>query len=155
MATASHEDRIRWLRNLPSVLTDVTERWSLSVGNPFRPVEEGCAWVAPVTDPNGTDTVLKISFPHFEEEHEIQGLRFWDGEPTVRLLQGDDQLHALLLERCLPGTPLGAAPEAEQDMAIAGLLRRIWRHPPPSFPFRSLDTMLAYWRLEAEEAMSH
>ena len=155
MATASQEDRIRWLRSLPSVITEVAERWSLSVGSPFRPVEEGSAWVAPATDRNGTDAVLKISFPHFEEEHENQGLRFWDGEPTVRLLDGDDQLHALLLERCLPGTSLRDAPEAEQDMVVAGLLRRIWRRPPASFPFRSLNTMLAYWRVEAEEAMSH
>jgi len=150
MATASQEDRIRWLRSLPSVINEVTERWSLSVGSPFRPVEEGCAWVAPATDRNGTDAVLKISFPHFEEEHEIQGLRFWDGEPTAQLLAADDELHVMLLERCAPGTALREIPAAEQDVVVAGLLRRMWHRPPPAHRFRLLETMLARWSAEAE-----
>ena len=30
--------------------------------------------------------------PHMEREHEIPGLRFWDGNPTVRLIEADDDL---------------------------------------------------------------
>jgi streptomycin 6-kinase len=53
----------------------------------------------------------KIGMPHMEGEHEIDGLRFWDGDPTVRLLMADDDLGAMLLERCEPGTVLRALPE--------------------------------------------
>src|SRR5262249_17990790 len=94
MATAVGEDRIRWFDRLPLMIKDIADRWSLRIGLPFRPVEDGCAWVAPVRTPDHQDAVLKISFPHFEEEHEIAGLRFWDGEPTVRLYCADDELHA-------------------------------------------------------------
>ena len=35
----------------------------------------------------------------------------------------------MLLERCEPGTLLRALPEPEQDVVLAGLLRRLWRAP--------------------------
>ena len=33
----------------------------------------------------------------------------------------------MLLERCEPGTLLRELPEPEQDVVLAGLLRRLWR----------------------------
>jgi len=86
--------------------------------------------------------------PHMEGEHEIHGLRFWDGDPTVRLLMADDDLVAMLLERCEPGTVLRALPESEQDVVISGLLRRLWRSPSSPHPFRSLSTLTEYWTSE-------
>jgi streptomycin 6-kinase len=80
-----------------------------------------------------------------EGAHEIQGLRFWDGDPTVRLLAADDDLGAMLIERCQPGTALRALPEAEQDVIIAGLLRRLWRSPPMPHVFRPLAALTEYW----------
>src|SRR5205807_4468425 len=78
-------------------------------------------------------------------EHEIHGLRFWDGDPTVRLLMADDDLGAMLLERCEPGTVLRALPECEQDVVISGLLRRLWRAPSAQHPFRPLSSLTKYW----------
>ena len=154
MATALEDARLKWVQSLPSLIARFTTRWSLTAGSPFRAIDEGCAWVAPATDANGTPAVLKISFPHFEEEHEIHGLRFWDGEPTVRLLAADDELHVMLLERCVPGTSLREIPEAEQDVVVAGLLRRMWRRPPAAHPFRFLETMLFHWSAEAESGIA-
>jgi streptomycin 6-kinase len=83
-----------------------------------------------------------------ESEHEIEGLRFWNGDPTVRLLEADDHLGAMLLERCEPGTALRTLPEPDQDVVIAGLLRRLWRLPEVGHPFRPLSTMTAFWSEE-------
>lgn len=91
---------------------------------------------------------LKIAMPHMEGEQEIQGLRFWDGDPTARLLEFDDELNAMLLERCEPGTPLRALAEDEQDVVISGLLRRLWREPLKPHPFRPLSTLTKYWANE-------
>ena len=88
--------------------------------------------------------------PHFEGEHEIDGLRLLDGDPTVRLIQADDHLNAMLLERCMPGTSLREVPEAEQDVVIAGLLKRFWRAPPSNHSFRHLSEMLRHWSKETE-----
>jgi streptomycin 6-kinase len=90
-----------------------------------------------------------------EGEQEIQGLRFWDGDPTVRLLEYDDELGAMLLERCLPGTPLRALPEDDQDVVISGLLRRLWRQPLEPHPFRPLSTLTRYWASETRSQIEH
>jgi streptomycin 6-kinase len=96
--------------------------------------------------------VLKIAVPHMEAAHEVEGLRFWNGDPTVRLVEADPDLHALLLERCEPGTVLRERPEPEQDVVIAALLRRLWRVPQEPHPFRPLSEMLAHWSRETQAA---
>jgi streptomycin 6-kinase len=83
-----------------------------------------------------------------EATHEIHGLRFWDGDPTVRLLEADVDLNAMLLERCVPGTSLRELDEPAQDIVVAGLLRRLWRRPSEPHPFRHLSLMTAYWTEE-------
>ena len=93
--------------------------------------------------------------PHMEAAHEIQGLRFWDGDPTVRLLEADEDLGAMLLERCEPGVMLQSAPEIEQDVIVATLLKRLWRRPPAPHVFRPLSAMLDYWRNETLAQTSH
>src|ERR671919_793790 len=51
----------------------------------------------------------------------------------------------MLLERCEPGTSLRELPELEQDVVVAGLLRRLWRRPAAPHPFRALSLMTAHW----------
>jgi streptomycin 6-kinase len=71
--------------------------------------------------------VLKIQDPHRESEHEAAALELWDGEGAIRLLAHDPEEHALLLERCVPGTPLSeAGTEASMDVLV-GLLPRLWK----------------------------
>jgi hypothetical protein len=43
---------------------------------------------------------------HMEGRDEIAGLHFWNGEPTVLLIEADEVLGAMLLEECRPGTAL-------------------------------------------------
>lgn len=140
--------RAQWLERLPDVLRDLEQRWSLTLGPPFEGEEVSCAWVAPVRRGDGTSAVLKLGMPHMEGEHEIEGLRFWNGDPTVRLLDADAESGAFLLERCEPGTALRALPEPEQDLVIARLLRRLWRSPSGPHPFRPLSLMTQYWSSE-------
>jgi streptomycin 6-kinase len=137
-----------WLEQLPGIVRDLQDRWSVSLGLPFDGEEVSCAWVAPAVRQDGTRAVLKIGMPHMEGRDEIGGLRFWAGDPTVRLLQADDELNAMLLERCDPGTTLRVLPELEQDVVIARLLRRLWRMPSRPHAFRPLSAMTAHWAKE-------
>jgi streptomycin 6-kinase len=141
-------ERRAWLERLSDAVREVRERWSLSLEVPFGSDEVSCSWVAPATRVDGTRAVLKLGMPHFEGEQEIAGLRFWDGDGTVRLLEADDDLNAMLLERCEPGTFLRSLPEPEQDVLVAKLLRRLWRLPAQPHAFRPLSTMIAYWSNE-------
>jgi streptomycin 6-kinase len=137
-------DRQRWLEKLPDTLQRLKHRWSLGVGEPF---DSEAAWVAPVTLRSGI-AVLKLGMPHFEGEHEIHGMRFWNGDPTVRVLEADEELNALLLERCDPGTTLREIAEEEQDVVISRLLRRLWLSPSSPNPFRPLSVMMEFWSEE-------
>jgi streptomycin 6-kinase len=130
---------------LPEAVADIAARWSLSLGAPY---EASCAWVAPATRQDGTRVVLKLGMPHMEGRDEMRGLRFWAGDPTVRVLDHDDELNALLLERCEPGTPLRALGDEEQDLVLAGLLRRLWRRPAAADGFRPLSFMIDSWMRE-------
>ena len=142
---SSQPSRRDWLARLPALVAELQARWSLTLGAPY---EAGAAWVAPVTN---RPAVLKLGMPHMEADQEIAGMQFWDGEPTARLLDLDVDYNALLLEQCDPGTPLGELPEAEQDVIMAGLLRRLWRVPADPHPFRPLSLMTQHWSEEARQ----
>src|SRR5688572_9958024 len=143
-------ERMAWLERLPAAILDVQRRWALTLAPPWD-AEASCAWVAPAVRRDGHHAVLKLGMPHMEAAHELHGLQFWDGEPTVRLLEFDEGLNAMLLERCEPGTSLRGRPETEQDVVIAALLRRLWRTPLQRHVFRPLSVMLGHW---AEESMA-
>lgn len=131
---------------MPEAIGAARELWSLTIGEPFQPGGQ-TAWVAAAHDGSGADLVLKISWPHPEAEHEAEGLRAWAGNSAV-LLHGSKAFAgatALLLERCVPGKPLSRCPEPDQDLVIAGLLRRLWIKPAEPHPFRSLQLMCQQW----------
>jgi streptomycin 6-kinase len=153
--TAARDPAVReWLGCLPQIVAGLARRWSLSVGEPFQPGGQ-CSWTAPATDGSGAALVLKVAFrfPGGEERDEAAGLRAWGGNGAVRLHATCESRSAygLLLERCVPGTPLGnALPEPEQDIVVAGLLRRLWAEPHPARPFRPLALMCHAWADEFE-----
>jgi streptomycin 6-kinase len=139
-----------WLAVLPDTIAELARRWSLTLGEPFDGDEVSSAWVAPATLSSGDSAVLKFGMPHLEAAHEIEGLLFWNGDAMVRVLEADVGLGAILLERCHPGSHLRSIRESDQDVVIAGLLRRLWRQPAEPHPFRSLGTLTAAWGDETE-----
>jgi len=153
--TARCDRRVRdWITGLPAIVAALADRWSLRVGEPFQPGGQ-CSWTAPATGPAGAGLVLKVGFrfPGGEERDEAAGLRLWHGNGAVRLYDAheSDSAYGLLIERCLPGTPLGRAlPEPEQDQVATALLRRLWAQPHTAHPFRTLTEMCAAWAGESE-----
>ena len=148
-------ERLAWLSQLPGTVRELERRWALKPDSPLGSEEPTCSLVSAVRLADGSPAVLKIAMPHMEGEHEIQGLRFWRGDPTVRLLAADDELGAMLLERCNPGTVLRTLPEHEQDPVIASLLQRLWRSPSTPHPFRPLAALLDHWSKETLVQAEH
>jgi streptomycin 6-kinase len=89
----------------------------------------------------------RLGLPHTDAAHEADGLRAWAGNGAVRLRAAHDfgDATALLIERCVPGTPLSGRPEPEQDLVVAALLRRLWIEPDRAHPFQSLQLMCRQW----------
>ncbi|MBS1803379.1 MAG: hypothetical protein JST28_08425 [Acidobacteria bacterium] len=143
-------ERRAWLDGLPDLLSQLQIRWSIRTNDPFDQ-NATCSWVAPVTRFDGETAVLKIAMPHMEGRDEIAGLRYWDGNCMVRLLEADPESGAMLIERCLPGSNLHSEPETRQDEVIAQLLKGIWSQTCPSSDlscFRPLSRMVNSWREE-------
>ncbi|MDX1649937.1 MAG: aminoglycoside phosphotransferase family protein, partial [Myxococcota bacterium] len=98
---------------------------------------------------DATPVVLKVQYPHRECAHEAEALRVWDGDGAVRLLAHDPTRHALLLERCTPGSPLSDRPPGEALEVLIGLLPRLWRRADASF--HRLEEEAARWRRHLPE----
>ncbi len=134
----------RWLAGLPRHIAELGQKWGLRVGPAFD--QDGAAsWVAAVELKDGSEAVLKITFPHDEPRFEAHALRFLDGRGAVRLLQASEDGFSLLLERCLPGTDLWSLSEEEGNAVACRMLARMWREPDPSAPFISLADYVAQW----------
>jgi len=130
-----------WLDALPRLVAECAERWQLRLGEPFA----GGSVSLPIaaTLPDGADAVLKLQFPDRESEHEAAALAHWQGDGAVRLLAHDAERHALLLERCVPGTPLADEPGDAAVGVMIDLLPRLWK--PAGAPFRPLAEEAAWW----------
>jgi streptomycin 6-kinase len=144
-----------WLEGLPATVDEAADRWGLEVGEPFLPGGL-TSWVAPARTDEGRELVLKITWVHFEGLHEAEGLTVWDGHGAIRLEASADfeAARGLLLERCVPGSPLAGREEADQDIVIAGLLQRLWTAPTGNVPFRPLADMCDQWTDEFEQKVS-
>src|SRR5512133_4081288 len=97
-----------WYAEAPALVADCVELWRLQLG---RTLDAYTALVYEARTESGDDVVLKVGFRDRETESEADALAAWDGCGAVRLLSRDAERHALLLERCVPGTPLSSEPE--------------------------------------------
>jgi streptomycin 6-kinase len=112
-----------WRANVAELVTDCCELWDLRAGEAYVPGV--CGHVMRVELADGSPAVLKVFWPHREAEQEADALERWDGDGAVRLLARDDERHALLLERCEPGSFLSTANDPVG--VLIELLPRLWK----------------------------
>src|SRR5215470_4147805 len=129
-----------WLADLPRLVAELAREWDLELGTAYEGAS--VSYVAPVA--RGAERmVLKMQWPHDECMYEADALLTWDGDGAVRLLAHDVGRHALLLERCSPGTRLAADDNVDRMAVMMGILPRLWK--PAAAPFRSLTTEAKDW----------
>jgi streptomycin 6-kinase len=111
-----------WVDSLPKLATKACSRWRLT---PDGPLMNGmCAVVLPVRQADGHKAALKITWVGDETENEPLALRLYAGEGAVRLLDHDEELGALLLERLDHTHSLDHEPIEKAVGVICGLMRR-------------------------------
>jgi streptomycin 6-kinase len=130
-----------WLAELPTLTSALARKWNLELGAPF----EGASVSYVVRAMRGTDdVVLKVQWPHEESMYEADALHVWDGCGAVRLLDHDPERHALLLERCRPGTSLADTAGVDALAVLIALLPRLWKSV--GSPFKSLTKEALEWK---------
>lgn len=130
-----------WLDQLPTLLAEYEQRWSLTIHPPFN---LSYNYVAPATRAGGTAVVFKAGVPNPELPSEIAALRFWNGRGTCHLLEADESQSVMLLERLQPGTPLATVPNDDQATLIAAaIMEQLWQPLPADHPFRPLTSWTA------------
>lgn len=138
-----------WLDSLASIVDACANRWSLTIQAPFSLTYN---YVTPAVDADGRPCVLKLAPPSSRDfQREAAVLSAVDGQGAVAVLDYEQSLGAMLLERALPGDELWPSPSWDEDGAsrvVADVLRR-WRRPAPtSVPLTHLgefaDTFVRY-----------
>ncbi|MGW2146199.1 aminoglycoside phosphotransferase family protein [Nonomuraea bangladeshensis] len=119
-----------WLAELPRLGGEFLERWGLRPDGP--PAHGMASLVLPVLRADGTPAVLKLQQPREETAGTAAGLRAWDGDGIVRLLDHDESSATQLLERLDAARPLSSvADDAKALRILAELMARLTAVPAP------------------------
>ena len=126
------QDAEPWLDGLPDLVARLSREWRLE---PERCLAGGTASLILAARSAGhAQVVLKVPYPDPGSWFEADALASYGGHGAVALLDFDPTSRAMLIERALPGTPLGALPDLGQaiDIACQILVRlRSAASPPP------------------------
>jgi streptomycin 6-kinase len=143
-----HPTGPEWLAALPDLVATAAQRWQLRLGEPFEDIYESVVY--PATLPDGSDAVVKVQWPNRDNAFEAETLRRWHGDGAVRLLDENADIHALLLERCSPGTSLRGL-EADDALDVyVDLLPRLWVPAGAGMPTLSKEAVLLSEELQRE-----
>ena len=130
------QDGPAFLARLPELIREYEARWEIRALPPF-PLSYN--YVAPAVTLDGRDVVLKLGVPDPEFTCEIEALRLYAGDGAARLLKAEPERGAQLLERVLPGEPLGQLDDDDAATLIAAeKMAQLWRPLPPGHSFPDL-----------------
>ena len=123
----------KWLDELPERIAVLEKRWPIKAGNPFLNLSYNYVANAELAD--GKSAVLKIGLPLTDVEifGEAAYLQLLNGDGSVRMLEFDRELQAILLERVVPGSNLRSVCKKDQAKAVTiaiEILKRILRPVP-------------------------
>jgi streptomycin 6-kinase len=137
--TGAFADGARWLDSLPALVVACLQKWDLSLaGDPF---ELSFNYVVPVLQAAEFTAVLKLGVPTPEFASEARALRLFRGHGAVVLLESDESLGALLLERVNPGNTLATLNDQVQATEIAAqTMLKLWQATIANVEFRSLES---------------
>ncbi|WP_406402324.1 aminoglycoside phosphotransferase family protein [Streptomyces uncialis] len=119
-----------WIAGLPALAAGLMDRWELERDGP--PGAGEASLVLPVLRGDGSRAVLKLQMAREESAAALVGLRAWNGDGMVRLLDHDPASSAMLLER-LDGVRSLASVEDDDTATgiLSALLARLVSVPAP------------------------
>jgi streptomycin 6-kinase len=128
-ARAEHSGDLgrHWLTQLPDLVAEYEQRWTITVGEPLPGAGEG--YVARAEREDGTPAVFKLNLPFDHRRSQIDVLERARGHGYAQVYAADRERQALLLESLGPTlTSLEPAPEP-RIAALAAVLTQAWTVP--------------------------
>lgn len=144
---------VQFLQRLPDLLESTARRWSLTLLPPFRNLTFN--YVAPVVRADGSGAVLKAGVPRNDCATEINALRLYDGQGSVRLLEADPEQGLLLLERLAPGATLTALADEAHDTKATSCAASVMRQLRPPVPAHHDFPTVGEWAQGLQHLRAH
>lgn len=94
----------KWLDSIPNIVSILSKLWNLTDITPVNNMTFN--YVAKAIRDNKYPVVIKVSCDEYLIRDEVKALEHFAGSGTVKLLDHDEQYHALLLEQAVPGITL-------------------------------------------------
>lgn len=131
----------KWLDSLPEKIAMYERKWDLTIGEPFH---LSYNYTAPAKRIDGTNVVLKISYPDDPDFISgVEALKIFAGQSLPKLLEEDIDDGVILMEQVLPGKTLDTLGDDERETYIAcGVLKKLWRPAPQNELLIQLPTWL-------------
>ena len=115
MRSAFGEAGQKWLSEIDRILSECASHWGLSIGDAYP--NPSYQLVFPCVGRAGRRLALKLGVPRDELRDEAIALRYWSGRGTVKIIDDNQRLGALLLERIDPGSQLADVASDNDDSA--------------------------------------
>lgn len=113
-----------WLRTLPERLAQCVARFGITIGSPYPNLSYNLIYQA--TASGGIPAVLKLGPLVDEIMHEANVLRGFEYGGGVKVLDAEESVGAILLERIDPGTPLAdTRDDAEATRIFCAVMRQL------------------------------
>jgi len=130
----------QWLQDFPALLQKCEERFALTIGNPR---ENSYNFVADAKTKSGESVMVKIGYPGSEFPKEIDALEVFKDKKMVRMLDFDQDLPAIVLQKLNPGTELATLQNDEDATRIlGGFIRDLPVAIPKQHSFPTIENWL-------------
>lgn len=135
----------KWLTNLPEIVAEIAEKWSLEIGQVFTNLSFN--FVAQCVDETGEKYVLKVGVPEKDSPimFENRALKSFGGKGAVKVVKFDKARCAMLLERAIEGKTLSEVCGEDYPRAVeiaVKLMERLPRNPPDKSKFIDLESWI-------------
>ncbi len=140
--TLCGEEGKKWLETLPEQIKKYEQKWNITTSTPFS---LSYNYVCPALTTDNQNAVLKISFPsNHEFITEIEALKRFPEEVSIKLLEEDLENGAVLLEQAIPGIPVSKIfPDSDQINFTSQVIKKL--HIPIIESDRNLFPTIQDW----------
>ena len=114
-----------WLQTLPDFLSKIKRSQQIRIDEPFTNLSY--QYVAPVTDQEDRQLVLKAFVQPSDSHQEIAALKAFAGQGAVQLIKADPDAGWLLIARLSPGYTLESVTNDDEAIELATvLMQTLW-----------------------------